>query len=87
MPDADMSFEQGKVIFGENLGDQPHFLMELYFAAVGDGDAGAFLSPVLEGKKGKKDKPSYIYFGRVNPEDATALAQHFLAQIIIQFAF
>jgi hypothetical protein len=45
--------------------------MEVEAAAIGAGDAGAFLAPVLEGKEAKKGKPSYILAWGIDPEDAT----------------
>jgi len=61
MPDANIAFESGKVIFGEGLGNQPHFLMYHYFASIANSDASAFLSTMLKSKKSEKDKTSYVY--------------------------
>jgi hypothetical protein len=61
MSNANIPFKSGKVIFGEGLGNQPHFLMYYYFVSIANSDASAFLPTMLKSKKSEKDKPSYIY--------------------------
>jgi len=71
MPDANMPFEQRKIVFRERLGNQPHFCMHLYAVAVGDGDTCAFLTAMLESKEGKKGGLGHVYARRIDSKNTT----------------
>jgi len=73
MPDADISFELSEVIFGECLGNQPHIGTYFYSIAIGDSNAGTFLTAMLEGKKSEEDEAGYIHRIGVDAENATTL--------------
>jgi hypothetical protein len=60
------------------LGDQPHIGVDLELLAIGGGNAGAFLTAVLEGKQGKKGKSSYIFARGIDPKNTTTLVQVYL---------
>ena len=61
MPDANMPFEQSKIAFSECLRNQPHLGMYLYAIAVSDGNAGAFLTAMLQSEEGKEGRLGYVY--------------------------
>lgn len=71
MPNANIAAKLGKITFGENLRNQTHFPMCLYFASITNGDARAFLPTMLESKKSEKDKTSYVYLPTVDSKNAT----------------
>jgi hypothetical protein len=55
-----MTGKLGQGIFLEDFQREPHALALQYLAAVRRGNAGAFLPPVLEGKKAEKGHPGRI---------------------------
>lgn len=54
----------------ENVGDQTHVLVNQYFLAIADYNAGAFLASVLEGVESKIDELGGVFMAE-NPADAT----------------
>jgi hypothetical protein len=59
--------------FIENLRNQTHIAVELYFLAVGGGDACTLLTAVLKSEQCKKGKPRHILTRTVNAKDAAFL--------------
>jgi hypothetical protein len=49
--------------------------MYLYSAAIGDRDAGTFLTTMLQGKEGKKGSLAYVYAWGIDTEN-TATFMH-----------
>ena len=62
-----------QVLFGEYLGNQAHFGVNLKLAAIGGGDACAFLAAVLQGKEGEVGKAGDVFAGGVNTENTACL--------------
>ncbi len=48
MPDGNVALHGGQRLLVEDLAHQPQVLEDQYLGAVGDGDAGSFLSAVLQ---------------------------------------
>jgi|YelNatPaOPRAMG01_1025707.scaffolds.fasta_scaffold26934_4 hypothetical protein len=74
MPDTCIPLKQGEVVFGERLRNKSHFGMHPYSGAIGYGDACAFLTAVLQSKKGKKDGMSAVYPGSIDSKNAAAFS-------------
>ena len=58
MADGELAVQGQKVPFPENLRNQAHIRMDIDFPAIGGGNAGAFLPPVLEGQDAKESDPA-----------------------------
>ena len=72
MTDADVPFERGKVILSECLGDQSHPGVQLDTVAIANGDAGAFLTAMLQCEKSEKSRLCHIYARGIDPKNAAA---------------
>ena len=72
MADGQFTGQGQKVLLAENLGHQPHIDPAVDFLAVGGGDAGAFLPPVLQGEQTEASHPTGGGAGQINADD-TAL--------------
>ena len=72
MSNSDVTLEVGQLVLGERLGNQSHGGMDADFLTVGGGNAGAFLSTVLECVKAEESNSGNIYSGSINAEYTTA---------------
>ena len=66
MADGKLAIQGQKVPFPENLGNEAHIHMDVNIPAIGGGDAGAFLPPVLEGQDAKESDPAGGGSGQIN---------------------
>ena len=72
VPNCQVSFQAGQIIFLESLADQAHGGLYVDLFPVAGGNPSALLATVLEGKKSEKGKPGYVRTGGVNPKDTAA---------------
>ena len=73
MADAEMAFERGERALVEHVRDQAHVLVDPQHLAVAGGDAGGFLTPVLEGMETEVQEGATSRAGGVDPHDPAGL--------------
>ena len=66
MTDGKLAIQGQEVPFPENLSNEAHIHMDIDVPAIGGGDAGAFLPPVLEGQDAKESDPAGGGSGQIN---------------------
>src|SRR5579859_1545579 len=79
MPDREMARQLRERVFGEDARDETHVAVATQDRAVRDGDAGAFLTTVLERVEGEEGRPSDVFAGRVDARDAALVVDGVLA--------
>jgi hypothetical protein len=72
MPYGDVSLEMAEFVLGESLGDQPHRGVKVNVFPICGGDAGAFLSSMLESIKGEEGKSANIHSWGIDTKDTAA---------------
>jgi len=75
MPDGDMAGKVTQRFLIEYIGHTSHIGKNPDFFAIGRGNAGAFLTAVLECKEGKKCETGYILIRGINTKNAARLVQ------------
>ena len=75
MPDCDVAGQFENVFFREYLRDKTHLLMGVNLGAVGGGDAGGFLTAMLECVKAEEGQARRIQAFAVNAENAALFAE------------
>jgi len=71
--DRHISFQVPQNVFVKHLGYQTHIGVKEDRFTVAAGDAGAFLSAVLEGEEGEISEPGYIFTRGIDTENAARL--------------
>jgi hypothetical protein len=70
-----MTGEVAQGLLREHVGDPPHSGVGPDFPSIRRGNAGTFLSAVLESKEGKKSKTGYILIRGINAKNSARLVQ------------
>jgi len=71
--------EPGEALLGEDLGHEPHVLLEPHLAAAGDADAASLLAPVLQGEDAEVAEPRHVR----RPRHAHAEHPALLARLVL----
>jgi hypothetical protein len=85
--DGDVPLERAQVVLVEHLRDEAHLFVQCGAVAVGDGDAGALLSPMLQGEQPKEGHSGHGHVSRKDPKDATGFGRAIQGFRMIEHVF
>ena len=71
--DRHLPAEAGQRLLVEHLRDEPHLLDHGDLTVVGDGDAGALLTAMLQGVEAEEGEARHVALGRDDAEDAATV--------------